>query len=69
MYETDQIYIELAKNQKLMYMYKRLNIYIYIYIYIYLFIYIKYINNDKRSKTNVFTVKTVILQTGNLGIA
>ena len=65
MYETDQIYIELAKNQKLMYMYKRL----YIYIYIYIFIYIKYINNDKRSKTNVFTVKTVILQTGNLGIA
>ena len=66
MYETDQICIELAKNLKLMYMYKRLkNIYIYIYIYIY----IKYINNDKRSKTNVFTVKTVILQTGNLGIA
>ena len=63
MYETDQIYIELAKNQKLMYMYKRL------YIYIYIFIYIKYINNDKRSKTNVFTVKTVILQTGNLAIA
>ena len=53
MYETGQIYRKLAKNLKLMYMYKRL----------------KYINSDKRSKTNVFTVKIIILQTGNLEIA